>query len=67
VAIPKINPLDKPLRGYKQISDYLEEDYAATRYKLSKGILDATKIGGVWYSTPRRLLAQFGGRKAATA
>jgi hypothetical protein len=65
--LPKIDPLDRPLRGYKQIADFLEAGYAATRYQLSAGILDANKIGGLWCSTPRRLLKQFGSKPTEAA
>jgi hypothetical protein len=65
MIIAKLDPLDRPLRGHKQIAEFTGESLQAVRYKLSKKILRAWKVGGVWYSTPRALTAQLTGQQTA--
>jgi hypothetical protein len=61
MASPKIDDLDRPVWGAAAIAGIIEKTEAQTLYLLSRGKLSATKIGGRWTSTPRRLLGQFAG------
>jgi hypothetical protein len=63
----KFNPeavdrLDLPLWGAKEIAVTIRRTERATRRLLDLGMLPATKIGGHWTSTPRRLLGRFEGK-----
>jgi hypothetical protein len=61
----QIDDLDKPIRGAKNIGDFLDLTPRQTFYALEKGFIDASKWGRIWISTPRRLLAQLNGRRPA--
>jgi hypothetical protein len=47
--------LDKPVWGARDIGKEIGKPTRATYHLLEKGLLPATKIGGQWASTPRRL------------
>jgi hypothetical protein len=56
--------LDAPIWGARRIAEVLnlrtpdgEPDERAAFYGLEKGYYDATKVGRLWSSTRRRLLA----------
>jgi hypothetical protein len=62
------NDLDAPLWGAEPMAPVIGKSVPQTHYLLSKGLLDATKVGRLYVSTKRRLLNQFAGRNtAATA
>jgi hypothetical protein len=52
--------LDQPLHGAKAIGEcrYVQRNEEQTAYLLRKGLLDATKRGRLWITTPRRLRDQ---------
>jgi hypothetical protein len=51
-----VDPLDKPIWGAEAIGVVIERTEPETFYLLGNGHLDASKVGGRWTSTPRRLL-----------
>ena len=57
------DPLDQLVWGAKAIAAIINRNERQTYHLLERNLLDATKIGGVWSSSPRRLL--FGGRTDA--
>jgi hypothetical protein len=61
MSSPNISDLDRPVWGARAIAAIIEKSKSQTDYLLSRGLLDAEKIGKQWASTPRRLLRQFGG------
>ena len=54
---PKIDPLDVPLRRVRPIAQFIKEGEQITLRLLRKGLIDASKDGKVWTTTPRRILA----------
>ena len=54
--------LDAPIWGAAGIAAEIGKSRTQTFWLLSKGLLDASKIGRQWTSTRRRLLNQFAGR-----
>jgi hypothetical protein len=50
------DPLDRPVWGAEAIGRVIDRSEGEAFYLLGKGLLDATKKGGRWISTPRRLL-----------
>jgi hypothetical protein len=59
--------LDQPLQGAKAIGEcrYVQKNEEQTAYLLRKGLLDATKRGRLWVTTPRRLRDQLAGNVAS--
>ncbi len=57
--------LDAPIWGAANIAAEIRKPIAQTFYLLSKGLVDADKIGRQWVSTRRRLRDQFAGAKTA--
>jgi hypothetical protein len=51
-----VDPLDRPVWGAEAIGRVINRNEIETFHLLSKGLVDATKKGGRWTSTPRRLL-----------
>jgi hypothetical protein len=49
--------LDRPRWGAPAIAKVINKSTDATEHMLTKGLIDARKVGGRWVSTPRRLLA----------
>ncbi len=66
MTTPKINELDRPIWGVEAIGEIIGRTKFQTHHLLRKGRLDADMIGRRWTTTPRRLLAQFNGEKAAS-
>ena len=61
---PEYHPdLDRLVWGAKQIAPIINRNERQTFYLLEQRHLDADKVGGIWVSSPRRLL--FGKRKVA--
>jgi hypothetical protein len=54
------------LIGANAIADELGLDPRQTYYWLSKGYLDADKVGDLWISTRTRLRRQFNGKREAS-
>ncbi|HTM72237.1 MAG TPA: hypothetical protein VL198_03315 [Pseudolabrys sp.] len=48
---------DRPIWGAPAIAKIINKSTDATEHMLIKGQLDASKVGGKWVSTPRRLMA----------
>jgi hypothetical protein len=59
--------MDRPVTGAIEIAKVLGWTVRKTRDRLEKGQLAASKMGKLWASTPRRLLAQFGGNDVGDA
>jgi hypothetical protein len=64
--IPALDPLDLPLRGAREIGEaavmFKDDgtvDISRVYYHLENGLLDATKRGGTWETTTRRIRRQF--------
>lgn len=51
-----LDPLDRPIWGAEAIGRVIGRNETETFHLLAKGLVDATKKGGRWTSTPRRLL-----------
>jgi|SRR5215471_2359648 len=58
-----IDPMDQTVRGARNIAIVKglkrangEPDTRAAHYQLESGLIDADKNGGVWESTPHRIL-----------
>ena len=51
------NDPDKPVWGAPNIAKVINKTTDATEHLLAKGHVDASKVGKIWVSTPRRLLA----------
>jgi hypothetical protein len=69
--IPALNPLDIPLRGAREIGVAAHMfkpdgavDISRVYYHLENGLLDATKRGGTWETTTRRIRRHFMGEVA---
>ena len=54
--------LDRPIWGAKNIGEAIDRTERQAFYLLEQGHIDASKVGGVWCSSKRRLL--FGGSKS---
>ena len=52
--------LDKPIWGAKAIGEYINRNSRQTFHLLHGGKIDATKVGDIWTSTPRRLRRSLG-------
>lgn len=63
---PEIDPLDQPVWGHEAIAQVLNMSPKRCEHLLPTGVIDADKFAGRWVSTPRRLLKQFAGRRAAS-
>jgi hypothetical protein len=65
----EVDDLDRPLNGAKAFLPYVPcDNVKQVYYGLAQGWFDANKFGKKkWTSTPRRLLAQFAGRKGTPA
>jgi hypothetical protein len=63
MTVPTLDPMDQPVWGEKGIAKVINRRVDQTHHLLRQGKLDADKIGRLWTSTPRRLLAQFSGKK----
>jgi hypothetical protein len=48
---------DTPVWGAPAIARVINKTTDATEHMLAKGKIDASKVGKMWVSTPRRLLA----------
>jgi hypothetical protein len=59
--------LDRPLWGAREIGAVLNRSERKTYYMLEQGLLPATKVGKVWVTTPRRLMALVNGAVEAAA
>jgi hypothetical protein len=53
--------LDAPLWGAEEIAPVIKRKLHQTYHLLERGHLPATKVGGTWTSTLRRLRSFFGG------
>jgi hypothetical protein len=51
-----VDDLDKPIWGASAFSRVIGRSESETNYLLIKRRIDASKNGGRWVSTPRRLL-----------
>lgn len=65
-----LDPLDRPIYGAKAIAEVLnlrdkngEPDARKAFHALEMGYVSAEKMGRLWRSTPRRLLAGLGVRE----
>ena len=70
---PKLDPLDRPIKGGRRITIAklgkdrpTKREVRETFYELEKQFIDASKIGGTWYSTLRRLRNTYAGRTSRT-
>jgi hypothetical protein len=54
--------LDEPIWGAQAIGEVIKRNRRTTFYLLQTGKIDATKVGALYVSTPRRLLASLGVR-----
>ena len=52
--------LDRPLWGAQAIGEHINRNRRQTFHLLETGKLDATKVGAIWTSTPRRLNRSLG-------
>jgi hypothetical protein len=52
--------LDKPIWGAQNFAPVIGRSVQKTYYLLDRGLLDATKVGRLHVSTPRRLLNSLG-------
>lgn len=57
--------LDRPIWGAKAIGENINRTERQTFYLLESGLLDATKVGSTWQSTPRKLRRSLGEEAAA--
>jgi excisionase family DNA binding protein len=57
---PKLDPLDIPIWGAQQIAAYLHRSSTQVYRLLQAGRIDATKLGELWTTTPRRLRRSLG-------
>ena len=55
-----VDPLDKPVWGVPAIAEIINRSERATRHLIQRQLIDVTKCGHLYTSTPRRLLAQLG-------
>jgi hypothetical protein len=60
-----VDPLDQPVWGTAKIGEVIGRSETKTSYLLNRGLLDASKIGDRWVSTPRRLLASLAAGRSA--
>ena len=61
VLLTEYHPeLDRLVWGARDIAAIINRNERQTFFLLEQGLIDGTKIGGRWVSSPRRLL--FGGR-----
>ena len=51
-----IDAMDRPVWGAEAIGQVIDRSEQETFYLLGNGLIDASKVGGRWTSTPRRLL-----------
>ena len=51
---------DTPVWGAKNIAALINRGERSVYYLLEKGMIDATKVGNIWTSTPRRILRSLG-------
>ena len=51
---------DTPLWGAKAIGAAINRDERPVYYMLEKGLIDGTKVGNLWTSTPRRIRRSLG-------
>lgn len=51
---------DTPIWGVKQIAALVNRDERSVYYLLQKGLIDATKMGVLWVTTPRRIRRSLG-------
>jgi hypothetical protein len=51
-----VDPLDRPIWGAEAFGRVIRRSESEAFYLLKHRLLDATKVGGRWTSTPRRLL-----------
>ena len=56
-----VGDLDRPIWGAEAIGRVIDRTEGETFYLLGNGHLDASKVGGRWTSTPRRLLRSLEG------
>jgi hypothetical protein len=59
--------LDRPIWGVPAIAEIVNRSPTKVYYLLEKGHLPARKIGKLWTSTPRELLAAVIGREPVQA
>jgi hypothetical protein len=57
--------LDTPVWGAAAIGRVIGRSERQTFHLLERGHLDASKVGGLWVSTPRRLLNGIAEREAS--
>ena len=51
-----VDAMDRPVWGAEAIGRVIERSEAETFYLLANDLIDASKVGGRWTSTPRRRL-----------
>jgi hypothetical protein len=56
-----LDDLDKPIYGVDAIAAAANLTRSKAYYALEKGHLPASKLGKIWFSTPRRLRAFLNG------
>jgi hypothetical protein len=59
--------LDRPVWGVTAIAEIINRSTTKTYYLLEKGYVPGRKVGKLWTSTPRELLAAVTGRVPAEA
>jgi hypothetical protein len=59
--------LDRPIWGVPAIAEVINRAPSKVYYLLEKGHLPARKVGKIWCSTPRELLAAVTGREPVEA
>jgi hypothetical protein len=59
--------LDKPIWGVPAIAEIINRSPTKTYYLLEKKYVPGRKIGKLWTSTPRELLAAVTGREPEAA
>ncbi len=57
-----VDPLDRVIKGVEKIAAYMGESSKRQGYHaLQKGYWPADRLGNIYYTTPRRLLARVNG------
>jgi hypothetical protein len=60
----EITDLDRPIYGAEAIGREIGLSKTRTFYALEKKLLPASKLGKIWFTTPRRLRAFLNGEAA---
>ena len=60
-----MSDLDRPIWGVPAIAEIVNRPVNKCYYMLEKGYLPGRKVGKIWTSTPRELLAAVTGRDPA--